>query len=191
MRVYDISREMMSAPVYPGDPSPEIKPLNRIEYGDVCNTSILNLCVHNGTHIDAPLHFVPDGKDIASIELDYCIGKCSVVEFNGVLLGADAEEIVKGIQPRLLFKGDMEISPSAAFVLSTSGLKLIGVEPQTISTLESIGEVHRQLLGSGMVLLEGLDLSRVRPGDYFLIAPPLKIAGCDGSPVRAILCELI
>lgn len=190
MRVYDISREVLSAPVYPGDPSPKIQPHCRIEYGDVCNTSVLNLCAHNGTHLDAPLHFIAGGRDIASVELDCCIGRCTVIEYSGVLLGADAEKIIRGVQPRLLFKGDMQISPSAAFVLSTLGLKLVGVEPQTVSAEESAGEVHRQLLGSGMVLLEGLDLSAVKPGDYFLIALPLKIAGCDGSPVRAVLCEV-
>ncbi|HHV51651.1 MAG TPA: cyclase [Clostridiales bacterium] len=189
MRVYDITRELLSAQVFPGDPHPEVKELCRIEYGDVCNTSALSMCAHNGTHLDAPLHFIPDGTDTASISLDCCVGRCSVVEFNGILLGADAEEVIRGVQPRLLFKGDVQISPSAAFVLSTSGIKLVGVEAQSV-TMDSIGEVHRQLLGNGVVLLEGLDLSRVPPGDYFLFAPPLKIAGCDGSPVRAILCEL-
>lgn len=192
MRLLDISRELMSAPVYPGDPAPELEPLCRMELGDVCNTSALHACVHNATHMDAPRHFVSDGADIASVKLDACVGECEVVEFEGTLLGAEAEEIVDymtSATPRLLFKGAMDISPSAAFVLSDSGIRLVGVEAQSVASAECSGPVHRQLLGSGMVLLEGLDLSRVKPGRYFLFAAPLKIEGSDGSPVRAVLIE--
>jgi arylformamidase len=112
-----------------------------------------------------------------------------VVEFNGILLGAQAEELVPRLHPRVLFKGEVEISPSAAFVLSTSGLKLVGVEAQSVAPPECSGAVHRQLLGSDLVLLEGLDLSKVKPGSYFLFAAPIKIADCEGSPVRALLIE--
>ncbi len=188
MKIIDISRELTGAPVYPGDPAPEIKPLSRIELGDAANTSALYICAHNATHMDAPLHFVPDSMDIASVELGTCIGECSVVEFEGVLLGAGAEKMV-GLHPRVLFKGDMEISPSAAFVLSESGIKLVGVEAQSVAPAECSGAVHRQMLGAGMVILEGLDLSCVLPGSYFLFAAPLKIADCEGSPVRAVLIQ--
>ncbi|MDD2361730.1 MAG: cyclase family protein [Oscillospiraceae bacterium] len=189
MRIIDISRELMSAQVYPGDPAPEIKPLTRISLGDSCNTSALHICAHNATHLDVPLHFIPDGLDAESIELEACIGECSVVEFNGTLLGAQAEELMPFLHPRVLFKGEMELSPSAAFVLSTAGLRLVGVEEQAAALSECNGEVHKQLLGSGMLLLEGIDLSNVNPGSYFLFAAPIKIKGCDGSPVRAVLIE--
>jgi len=189
MRIIDISRELMSAPVYPGDPTPKIKLLSRIDLGDGANTSALDICAHNATHIDAPLHFVPGGADIADVELEVCVGECSVVEFEGVLLGTHAEDMAPGLHPRVLFKGDMEISPSAAFVLSQSGIKLVGVEAQSVAPVECSGAVHRQMLGEGMVLLEGLDLSQVKAGNYFLFAAPLKIKGCEGSPVRALLIE--
>lgn len=189
MRFIDITRELTAASVYPGDPPPELQALCRTAWGDVCNTSLLKACVHNGTHLDAPRHFIPDGCDTASVELDACIGECSVVEFEGTLLGAQAEKLLPGLSPRVLFKGKMEISPSAAFVLSTAGLRLVGVEAQSVSAYESTAEVHRQLLGSGMVLLEGLDLTGAHPGNYFLFAAPLKIADSDGSPVRAVLVE--
>ncbi len=189
MRLIDITRELLHAPVYPGDPSPELLPLSRIALGDVCNTSLLTQCVHNGTHLDAPLHFMPEGSDIASVELDACVGECCVVEVNGVLLGDAAEALLPRLDTRVLFKGHMQISPSAAFVLSGAGIRLLGVEAQSVSTPESTVAVHRQLLGSEMVLLEGLDLSHVREGRYFLFAAPLKLAGSDGSPVRAVLVE--
>ena len=126
MKAVDISREMLSAPVYPGDPSPSLEALCRLEFGDVCNTSSLHACLHNGTHMDAPRHFVPDGTDAAHVPLDACIGECSVVNFDGLLLGAQAEALLPGLRSRVLFKGKMELSPSAAFVLADSGLRLDG-----------------------------------------------------------------
>lgn len=189
MQILDITREMISAPVYPGDPAPTLIPLSRIAYGDVCNTSSLQLCVHNGTHMDAPLHFIHDGTDTASLDLQQCIGECTVVEWDGVLHGADVERMIGRLQSRVLFKGKTEIDESAAFVLSTEHIKLIGVESQSVAIANRTAAVHRQLLGQGLVLLEGLELSHVDAGDYFLFAAPLKIAGCDGSPVRAVLIK--
>lgn len=90
---------------------------------------------------------------------------------------------------RLLFKGDVTISQSAAFVLADAGIRLLGVEAPSVALPEEAGEVHRQLLSSGMVLLERLDLSQAGTGYYYLFAAPLKIAGADGTPVRAVLLE--
>lgn len=168
-------------------PQPFAGSLCRLGFGDVCNTSSLHACLHNGTHMDAPRHFVPDGTDAAHVPLDACIGECSVVNFDGLLLGAQAEALLPGLRSRVLFKGKMELSPSAAFVLADSGLRLLGVEGQSVAPAECTVAVHRQLLSSGMVLLEGLDLSGVEEGIYFLMAAPLKIDGADGSPVRAHL----
>lgn len=189
MKIIDISREMLQAPLYPGDPSPRLEPLSRLELGDECNLSALYTCLHSGTHLDAPLHFIPDGQSADQVLLEACVGECSVVEFDGLLLGAQAEELLPDLKPRVLFKGKTELSPSAAFVLSDAGLLLLGVEGQSAAPVECTAPVHRQLLGSGMVLLEGLDLSQVKPGVYFLFAPPLRIEGGDGSPVRAVLVE--
>lgn len=189
MRLIDITRELTAAPVYPGDPAPELKALSRMALGDVCNLSLLTACVHNGTHMDAPLHFIPDAADTASVDLNSCIGECCVVEFDGVLLGAKAEEMLPRLRPRVLFKGKTEISESAAFVLSTADIRLVGVESPSVAPPECSIQVHRQMLGAGLVLLESLDLSRVQPGYYFLFSAPLKIAGSDGSPVRAVLVE--
>lgn len=190
MKILDISRELLTAPVYPGDPAPRLEPLCRTDYGDVCNTSSLHACLHNGTHLDAPRHFVPDGADVAAVPLAACAGECQVVAFDGLLLGAQAEAILARLrQPRLLLKGQAELSPSAAFVLADAGLTLLGVEGQSVAGAECTVTVHRQLLDAGVLLLEGLDLSGVEEGTYFLIAAPLKIAGADGSPVRAMLLE--
>jgi len=189
VKYIDITRELLAAPVYPGDPAPRMEELHRMKLGDECNVSAVYACLHNGTHLDAPRHFVPDGQAIDEIALSACMGECSVVEGEGLLLGAQAEELLPKLKPRLLFKGRVQISPSAAFVLSDAGIELLGVEAQSVAPPECTAAVHRQLLGSGMVLLEGLDLSKAKPGTYFLFAAPMKIAGADGSPVRAVLLE--
>lgn len=189
MKIIDITRELFSAPVYPGDPRPELEPVYRIEDGKVCNMSVLHACLHNGTHMDAPLHFCADGKDMASVALEDIIGECSVIPWEGELYGADVEKMLPSLRPRVLFKGNVQISQSAAFVLSDSQITLVGVEAQTIEPENGDFTVHRQLLGNNVTILEGIDLSKVEEGTYFLFVAPLKIEGADGSPVRAILLE--
>ncbi len=190
MELIDITRELMRAPVYPGDPAPELTKLTSMKAGDAFNTSALTACLHNGTHMDAPKHCFPEGDGIDKVPLESCIGECVVLEYNGVLLGDAAEELLPYLRQRVLFKGDIQLTPSAAFVLSGAGVKLLGVESPSVAPPMYAEEVHRQLLGSGMVLLEGLDLSRTRAGvTYLLMAAPLRIGGADGAPVRAVLAE--
>ena len=190
MKLIDISRELLHGPVYPGDPVPQIKALARVSMGDACNTSALALCLHNGTHMDAPRHFFDEGEAIDQIALDACIGECVVLECDGLLLGDRAEELLPYLKKRVLFKGDVQLTPSAAFVLSTAGVLLIGVEQPSVAPPEYTAEVHRQLLQSGMVLLENLDLTHAKVGEtYLLMAAPIKVGGADGAPVRAVLAE--
>lgn len=190
MDVIDITRELLSAPVYPGDPQPVLKPLHRIEWGDADNTTALAMCLHNGTHMDAPWHFVTGGDTVTQVDFDACMGECVVIECDGLLLGDRAEELLPFLKKRVLFKGDVQLSPSAAFVLSDAGVALLGVEQNSVAPPEYTAEVHRQLLGSGMVLLEGLDLTNAVPNtSYLLVAVPLKIAGVEATPVRAVLVE--
>lgn len=185
MKIMDITRELFGAPVYPGDPKPELEPVRRIGDGDSCNLSVLHACLHNGTHLDAPRHFLADGDDAAQVPLDAVIGECSVVSWDGVLTGADAERLQPSLRERVLFKGQVEITESAAFVLSDCQVRLVGVEAQTVGN----AAVHRQLLGGDVFLLEGVDLHAVSDGIYFLFAAPLKIKDADGTPVRALLLE--
>ena len=192
MQLIDITRELMRAPVYPGDPAPALTKLSNMSAGDVCNTTAIEMCLHNGTHMDAPRHFFPMGEAIDKVPLEACIGECIVVECNGLLLGDAAEELLPKFKnkKRVLFKGSVQFTPSAAFVLSGAGLVLIGVEEPSVAPPTYSEEVHRQLLSSDMVLLEGLDLSKAEVGvPYLLMAAPLRIAGADGAPVRAVLAE--
>lgn len=191
MKLWDITRELTGATVYPGDPAPRLTRIQQLELGDMCNLTALSLCVHNATHLDAPLHFIPEGADISQIPLEVCCGPCRVAEWEGVLLGDAAERLVErypGVK-RWLFKGDMTVDISAAYVLADADPVLIGVEAQSVASFDQTERVHRHLLSSGVLILEGLDLSQVSPGEYTLYAAPLKIAGCEGAPVRALLVD--
>ena len=190
MKLIDITRELMKAPIYPGDPAPQLQPLTRMSLGDSCNTTAISACLHNGTHMDAPRHFLPEGDPVDKVSLDACIGECVVLECDGLLLGDRAEELLPYLKKRVLFKGSVQLTPSAAFVLSDAGVVLLGVEQPSVAPPEYTEAVHRQLLGTGMVLLEGLDLTDAKVGEtYLLMAAPVKIAGADGAPVRAVLAE--
>ena len=190
MKLWDITRELTSAPVYPGDASPELRREQQMALGDMYNLTTLSMSAHNGTHLDAPLHFIPEGTAIDGVDLTACCGPCRVVASEGLLLGDEAERLVARYPAeRLLFKGNMSVDTSAAYVLADAGLRLIGVESQSVAAATCTAAVHRHLLGSDVLLLEGLDLSAVPEGAYILFAAPLKIAGCEGAPVRAILWE--
>lgn len=186
--IYDISRELLSAPVYPGDPAPTRTILQSTALGDVCNLSALSMCAHSGTHIDAPRHFLEEGATVDRMPLDIGCGACQVVQADGVITGEAAERILQQVTAkRLLFKGAVTLDLSAAYVLADAALNLVGVEAQSVAAAHNCEAVHRCLLGRGVWLLEGLDLSAVEPGGYTLYALPLKIAESDGAPVRAIL----
>ena len=197
MKIYDISQEIFSCQVYPGDPAPERKILSSVEKGDVCNLTEFSMCAHNGTHIDAPFHFIKEGKTVDEICLEAFVGMAYVTEHHGVVSGDDAIEIIEkakkqNIQAakRILIKGDAEVSLEAAKVFAASDILLLGNESQTVGPEDAPMEAHLVLLGAKVVLLEGIRLAEVSEGVYFLNAAPLNLSGADGSPCRAILIEV-
>ncbi len=194
MKIYDISQEVFGCQVYPGDPAPEKKMLNSIEKGDLYNLTTFSMCAHNGTHIDAPFHFLEDGKTVDDICLEAFVGMAYVAEHQGVVTSEDAAEIIEKAKKqnpeaakRILIKGDVEVSSEAAKVFASSGILLLGNEPQTVGPQNAPMAVHLTLLGADVVLLEGIRLAEVSEGVYFLNAAPLNLSGADGSPCRAIL----
>ncbi len=196
MKIYDISQEVFSCQVYPGDPAPKKKELSSIQKGELYNLTEFSMCAHNGTHIDAPRHFIKDGKAVDEISLDAFVGMAYVAEHRGVVTGDDAIEIIKKgkaqnpeASKRILIKGDIEVSLEAAKVFASSSILLLGNEPQTVGPQNAPMAVHLVLLGADIVLLEGIRLTEVSEGVYFLNAAPLNLAGADGSPCRAILIE--
>ena len=197
MKIYDISQEVFGCQVYPGDPKPEKKILKSMAKGEVYNLTAFSMCAHNGTHIDAPFHFIEDGKTIDEIRLESFVGVAYVAEHHGVVTGNDATEIIEKAKKqnleaskRILIKGEVEVSLEAAKVFASSDILLLGNEPQTVGPQNAPMAVHLALLGADVVLLEGIRLDEVSEGVYFLNAAPLNLSGADGSPCRAVLIDL-
>lgn len=194
MKIYDISQEILGCQVYPGDPTPQKRVLSSMEKGDLYNLTAFSMCAHNGTHIDAPFHFIKDGKAVDSIGLDTFIGMAYVAKHNGIVSADDATEMLEKAKKqnsdaakRILIKGEAEVSAEAAKVFAESNILLLGNESQTVGPEKAPMEVHLILLGAGAVLLEGIRLAEVSEGVYFLNAAPLNLSGSDGSPCRAVL----
>ena len=192
MRIIDISQEVLSCKVYPDDPKPEARRVRSMEQGELYNLSVFSMCAHNGTHVDAPFHFIRDGKTIEAIPLDSFAGECFVARHEGDVSAEDAARILEkaratGAGERILIAGKATVTAPAARVFGDAKIRLLGNEGQTVGPEDGPMEVHLILLGSGVVLLEGVVLSGVSEGRYFLNAAPLNLAGFDGAPCRAYL----
>lgn len=190
MKIYDLSKELFAAEVFPGDPAPEKRAACEISDTCPCNVTILTFGSHNGTHMDAPKHFVADGGDIASVALTRCVGPCRVAAHTGLLTAEDAARLTEGGVKRLLIKGEIEITPEAAQVFAESGLLFLGVEGMTVGGKGTGVLVHRALLGAKIALLESAVMTEVPEGEYLLSSAPLKMQGLDGSPCRPLLLDL-
>ena len=194
MKIIDISQEVFSCNVYPGDPSPIAEKVVSIDAGDVYNMSTLSMCVHNGTHIDAPYHFLNDGNTVEQIPLEYFVGTCYVVQRDGELTASDAQNIMleakaNNASERILIGGNVIVTAEAAKVFADNAIKLIGNEGVSIGPVDAPMEVHKILLSANVVLLEGIVLKGVPEGVYFLNAAPLNLAKLDGAPCRAYLIK--
>ena len=191
MKIYDISQEVFSCAVYPGDPKPEKQVLYSTADADLYNLSAFYMCAHNGTHIDAPFHFLHDGKTVERMELETFVGDCFVARHQGDVKAEDARKILQKAAgaPRILIAGVSTVTADAAEVFGGAGIKLLGNEGQTVGPEEAPMQVHLILLKRGIALLEGIVLTGVPEGHYFLNAAPLNLAGCDGAPCRAYLIE--
>ena len=197
MKIYDISQEVFGCAVYPGDPKPEKEIKLKISEGAVCNLSAFSMCAHNGTHVDAPLHFIDGGKSIDRINPDRFIGYAYVAAHEGDLSAADAEQILKAAEDkdaraaeRILVKGKAVVTAEAARVFAARRIKLFGNESQTVGPENAPMEVHLIMLGAEIVLLEGIRLADVEEGVYILHAAPLNLGGAEGAPCRATLISL-
>ena len=194
MKIYDISQEVFSCKVFPGDPAPERDVLCSMEDGEFFNLTAFFMCAHNGTHVDAPFHFVRDGKTIDEVGLEPFVGSAYVAEHEGVVTAEDAKFMLQKAEgdaaKRHLIKGDAEVSLEAAEVFAKAGLHLVGNESQTVGPEDAPMAVHLVLLKAGVALLEGIRLEQVPEGTYLLNAAPLNLGGADGAPCRAVLIDL-
>jgi arylformamidase len=209
VKIYDITVPINpNMPVWPGDPQVEISRVSKIEEGANANVSHLSLSAHTGTHVDAPYHFIPQGVPLDQVPLNSFVGEADVLEIPKVDL-ITAVDIHNANLPldasRVLFKtrnsdiwasGDnrfredfVALSPDAAQTLVDRDICLVGIDYLSVAPFKQSRPTHQILLASGVVILEGINLTNVPPGRYLLYCLPLKLEGVDGAPARAILVE--
>ena len=192
MKIYDISQEVFSCAIYPGDPQPAKQTLCSTASGDLYNLTAFSMCAHNGTHIDAPFHFLPEGKTVDQLPLDTFVGPCYVARHQGNVDASHAQAILKSAQglQRILLAGPVTVTADAARIFADANILLLGNEGQTIGPENAPMEVHKILLDRDIALLEGIVLTDIPEGTYILSAAPLNLAGADGAPCRAYLLQL-
>ena len=190
---------------WPNDPRVLIQRFQDMDRGDRCNVTTLSLSAHTGTHMDAPLHFLPRSPGMESLPLEATIGPARVIEL------ADRESVKPAaLRPHRLRQGERillktrnsrrcwrtnafvrdytYVTAEAAEFLVERRIRTVGVDYLSVGGLHADGaEVHRTLLAAGIWIIEGLDLSKVRAGRYELICLPLRVPGADGAPARAVL----
>jgi arylformamidase len=207
MHTYDITLPISKElPVWPGDPPFEIRHIDSIAAGGNTNTSWISMSAHTGTHVDAPDHFLNNGKTIESLPLNVLSGRVYVLHLpKAKVITADMlkEAEIPPRTRRVLFKtcnsnhwsngeNDFQtdfvgLGEDGARYLVDRGFKLVGIDYLSIAPYKQSRPTHEILLKAGMVIVEGLDLSQVSAGRYTLYCLPLKLAGSDGAPARAIL----
>jgi arylformamidase len=209
-RIIDVSLGIgPDLPTWPGDPGVEVVPTSRQARGDPANVSQLRLGSHTGTHVDPPAHFIDGEASVDALPLETLVGAALVADLRGAESIGPAEldglDLPAGTE-RLLCRTDnsdrwataggafpedyVAVSTDGARWIVERGLQLVGVD---FLSVERDGPpefpVHRTLLGAGVIVVEGLDLSAVIPGPYTFVCAPLKVVGGDGAPARALLIE--
>ena len=202
----DISVSLHSGMVHwPDNPPVKIERMKDMEQGAVCNVSVMSLGAHTGTHMDAPLHFIKNGKSLDKLPLEATIGPARVIEIKdremvrpdelrGHNLRRGERILLKTRNSTRCWKTDafiadfVYISREAAQYLVDRGIRTIGVDYLSVGGFHRDGhETHRILLGAEVWIIEGINLSKVKPGNYELVCLPLKVLGSDGAPARALL----
>ena len=210
MTIHDISLTISpDLPTWPGDPQLELERFESMDRGAHNNVSRISSSVHLGTHVDAPRHFINDGRTIDQLPLDVLTGPCYVVQLPEGVEAITAEVLARTeIMPemkRILFgtsnshfwaRGESKfqtefvaITEDGAQWLAARGVQLVGVDYLSVAPYGDSVPTHLILLEAGIVVIEGLNLSNIMRGFYDLYCLPLKIAGCDGAPARAILIQ--
>jgi arylformamidase len=208
MKIFDVTVAISEKmPIYAGDPPAVVESAKQLSAGESSNISRLAFGAHTGTHVDAPNHFIDGSRRIDQLDLHKLIGRCRLIRVADEVQTIGPEHIgdIEGIE-RVLFKtrnsaywNDSEfhsdfahLSPAAADALVASGVKLVGIDYLSIERFHSGDHaVHKAFLSKEIVILEGLDLRAVEPGDYELVCLPLKYVGGegDGAPARVVLIQ--
>ena len=205
MAIHDVSVPIRSdMPIYEGNPGVELERASSIADGAPANVSRLTMGVHTGTHVDAALHFIEGAPGAEGIPLDAVFGPALVVDATAVTSDALGEAELGGLDipegtERLLLKTRnsqlwgrtdftrdfVRLDGSGARFVIERGIRTIGIDYLSIGDREA----HRELLGAGVVPVEGLDLREIEPGPYTLVCLPLDLVGSDGGPARAVLID--
>ena len=207
-RIHDISVPVRTGGlVYPGNPDITIELQQAISRGAGANVSSIRFGSHTGTHVDAARHFFDDGESVDQIPLDSLIGPCIVLSFDSSLMSIGASDLAKhelkgnsrvlirtrnsGFLTETEFQRDYTfLAPDGAEYLVSKGVRLVGVDYLSIEQFHSgHHKTHRTLLEKKIVIVEGLNLQDIEPGEYELICLPLRLEGLDGAPARAVLIE--
>ncbi|MEM7453424.1 MAG: cyclase family protein [Planctomycetota bacterium] len=207
-KIYDVTVPTHPGiPVWPGGPSFSSTNTDRIADGAVCNVTDIEMCVHTGTHIDAPLHFSDGGRSVDQIGMEQLVGACVVVDLRGrrEITETDLEELQLPDETRKLilktdnsqlwenpshpfFEDYCALTPGAARRVADSNIHLLGIDYLSVSLYKDPPEiVHRILCDADMVLIEGLNLTEIEPGGYRVTCLPFNVVGSDGAPARVIL----
>lgn len=193
MKIYDISKPIFQAEVYPSDPPPTKEVLASISAFNNYNLTTFKMTPHTGTHIDAPSHFIKEGMTVDQISLDRFVGLAYVIDIGSEINNENLELHLTQMSniniSKILFKGPSVLTVEAARLLIDSNVSLIGTENLSFGTNHSETLIHQLLLGAETALLESLDLSAVKSGIYFLNAAPIKLDGLEAAPCRALLIE--
>jgi arylformamidase len=210
MKIYDVSLPISPAmPVWPGDPAVVLEQVSSMDAGAHDNISRLACSVHTGTHVDAPHHFLNDHRTVESLALDVLVGQAQVVQIPEDVKVVSAEVLERAALPsgmeRLLlktgnsglwergentfFKEFVGISADGADWLVRYGIMLVGIDYLSVAPFHQSIPTHRALLSAGIIIVEGLDLSAIEPGNYSIVCLPLKLVGSDGAPARVILSK--
>ncbi len=205
--IIDISLPLCeNTPHWPGSVAFQLLRYQDLNRGDPANVSRICCDAHAGTHIDAPLHFIQNGLAIDQLALDVLIGPCTIWDladkalitrqdlsfaglpnFNKRILFRTRNSALRRLEENRFTENYVAISTDAAEYLVDLGVKLIGIDYLSVEPFGNSADTHRTLLSAGVVIVEGLNLANVTPGDYELICLPLKLAGAEGAPARAVL----
>ncbi len=210
MKIIDVTLDITpNIPVWPGQEKVTLERHQKIEEGAHANVSYFGASVHTGTHVDAPYHFLPEGNTVENLPLDVLVGAVQVVQIpsNALVINRDVIDSLK-IEPvveRILFKTTnsdfwrrpedpfnqhfIGVDESGAHALVERKIKLVGIDYLSVSPFKKSAPTHDALLGAGVVIIEGLNLTSVSVGKYMLYCLPLKLKGADGAPARVILVE--
>ncbi len=186
MKIFDISRGIFSAPLYPGTESPVLRRLKDIGRGDEYNLSSLAFDLHTASHADAESHFLPDGRTIDLMPLQGYVGLCRVADM-GLRVAADLPNARE--RKILLLKNSRPLSTGECREIIAKGYETLGCDSLSLAAPDDEKLIHTLLFSSGIAVIESLDLTDIEEGGYFLVAAPVKIEGAEAAPLRAVLIK--